>query len=54
MTNKITYLDDGEICILTNNKIDFYNSENKKINKKILILSNDKNLAEKVDYKDFM
>jgi len=54
MTNKITYLDDGEICILTNNKIDFYNSENKKINKKILILSNDKNLAEKGDYKDFM
>tara|TARA_Y100000590_G_scaffold980_1_gene1261 strand:- start:39 stop:1859 length:1821 start_codon:yes stop_codon:yes gene_type:complete len=54
MTNKITYLDDGDICVLTNNKIDFYNSKNKKINKEILTLSNDKNTAEKGDYKDFM
>ena len=38
LTNKITYLDDGEVCVLTNNKIDFYNSDNKKINKKILTL----------------
>ncbi len=54
MTNKITYLDDGEVCILTNNKIDFYNSKNKKINKEILTLSNDKHTAEKGDFKDFM
>ena len=54
MTNKITYLDDGDVCILTNNKIEFYNSKNKKVNKKILTLSNDKNTAEKGDYKDFM
>ena len=54
MTNKITYLDDGEVCILKNNKIEFYNSKNKKINKEILTLSNDKNTAEKGDYKDFM
>jgi len=54
MTNKITYLDDGDVCVLTNNKIDFYNSKNKKINKEILTLSNDKNTAEKGDYKDFM
>ena len=54
MTNKITYLDDGDICVLTNNNADFYNSKNKKINKKILILSNDQNTAEKGDYKDFM
>jgi len=54
MTNKITYLDDGDVCILTNNKIDFYNSKNKKINKEILTLSNDKHTAEKGDYKDFM
>ncbi len=54
MTNKITYLDDGEVCVLTNNKIDFYNSKNKKINKEILTLSNDKYTAEKGDYKDFM
>ena len=54
MTNKITYLDDGDVCILTNNKIEFYNSKNKKVNKKILTLSNDKNMTEKGDYKDFM
>ena len=54
LTNKITYLDDGDICILSNNKIDFYNSKNKKINKKVLTLSNDKNFVEKGDYKDFM
>jgi len=54
MTNKITYLDDGEVCILTNDKVDFYNSKNKKINKKILTLSEDKHTAEKGDYKDFM
>jgi len=54
MTNKITYLDDGDVCLLTNNKIEFYNSENKKINKKILTLSNEKNTADKGHYKDFM
>ncbi len=54
MTNKITYLDDGDVCIITNSKIDFYNSKNKKINKEILTLSNDKQTAEKGDYKDFM
>ncbi len=54
MTNKITYLDDGEVCVLTNNKIDFYDSKNKKINKEIKILSDDKGIAEKGDYKDFM
>jgi len=54
LTNKISYLDDGDVCVLTNNKVDFYNSKNKKINKKILTLSDDKNTAEKGDYKDFM
>jgi len=54
MTNKITYLDDGDICILTNNKVEFYNSKNKKINREILTLSNDKHTVEKGDYKDFM
>ena len=54
MTNKITYLEDGDICLLTKDKIEFYNSKNKKLNKKILTLSNDKYTAEKGDYKDFM
>jgi len=54
MTNKITYLEDGDICVLTKDKIEFYNSKNKKLNKKILTLSNDKYTTEKGDYKDFM
>ena len=54
MTNKITYLDDGDICVLTNDTVEFYNSENKKINKKIIILSNDDEIADKGDYKNFM
>ena len=36
MTNKISYLEDGEICILTRDKVEFYNSEKNKINKEIL------------------
>ncbi len=54
MTNKISYLDDGDLCILTNDKIEFYNSKNKKINKEILTLANDQQAAEKGEYKDFM
>jgi glutamine---fructose-6-phosphate transaminase (isomerizing) len=54
MTNKITYLDDGDICILTKDKIEFYNSNNKIVNKEVLTLSNDKHTADKGDYKDFM
>ena len=54
LTNKITYLEDGEFCILTKEKVDFYNSKNKKINKKILTLSFDDKSAVKGDYKDFM
>ncbi len=54
MTNKITYLDDGDICILSSNKVEFYNSKNKKINKEVLTLSDDRHTAEKGHYKDFM
>ena len=54
MTNKISYLEDGEICILSKDKVDFYNSKKNKINKKILILSNEINNVTKGDFKDFM
>jgi glucosamine--fructose-6-phosphate aminotransferase (isomerizing) len=54
MTNKISYLDDGDICVLSNSNVDFYNYKDKKINKKVFILSDDKNLADKGDYKNFM
>jgi glucosamine--fructose-6-phosphate aminotransferase (isomerizing) len=54
MTNKISYLDDGDLCVLTKDSIEFYNHNDKKINKKVLVLSDDKNLADKGDYKNFM
>ncbi len=54
MTNKISYLDDGDICILTKDTVEFYDNNKKKINKKVLTLSDDKNFAEKGDYKNFM
>ena len=54
MTNKISYLDDGDFCILYKEKIEFYNKDKKKINKEIFELSNDDNIADKGDFKDFM
>ncbi len=54
MTNKISYLDDGELCILTKNNVSFYDINQNKINKKIHIVSNEENTADKGDYKNFM
>ena len=36
MTNKITYLDDNEFCIIKKDQVLFFNEDGKKINKKIL------------------
>jgi glucosamine--fructose-6-phosphate aminotransferase (isomerizing) len=54
MTNKISYLDDGDFCLLYEEKVEFYNSQKKKINKEIFELSEDDNVADKGDFKDFM
>jgi len=54
MTNKISYLNDGEFCILKNNSVEFYNSNGIKINKKILELSSNEQSYEKGDFKHFM
>ena len=54
MTNKISYLDDGDLCILSKDTVEFYDVNKKKINKKIHILSNDEKINEKGDYKNFM
>jgi len=54
MTNKISYLDDGELCVLSSNSINFYDASKKKINKKVHIVSEDENMSEKGDYKNFM
>ena len=54
MTNKITYLDDGEFCIVKKDEVNFFNEEGKKINKKVLELSSDQENYEKGDFKHFM
>ena len=54
MTNKITYLDDGEFCIVKKDQVHFYNEEGKKINKKILELSSNESTYDKGDFKHFM
>ena len=54
MTNKISYLDDGELCLLSKNNVDFYDVNQKKINKKIYTVSDDENTTDKGDYKNFM
>ncbi|WP_440691533.1 glutamine--fructose-6-phosphate transaminase (isomerizing) [Candidatus Pelagibacter sp. HIMB1782] len=54
MTNKITYLDDGEFCIVKKDQVHFYNEVGKKINKKILELSSNESSYDKGDFKHFM
>ena len=54
MTNKISYLDDGDVCVITKDDIKFYNSNKVKINKEVLTLSEDKMSASKGNYKNFM
>ena len=54
MTNKITYLDDGEFCFVKKDEVHFFNEEGTKINKKVLELSSDQQNYDKGDYKHFM
>ena len=54
MTNKITYLEDGEFCIVKKNEVNFFNEEGKKINKKVLELSSNEEKYDKGDFKHFM
>ncbi len=54
MTNKITYLEDGEFCIIKKDQVLFFNEDGTKINKKILELSSDDSSYEKGDFKHFM
>ena len=54
MTNKITYLNDGEFCIIKKDLVEFFNEEGIKINKKVLELSSDEEKYDKGDYKHFM
>ncbi|MDC3385243.1 glutamine--fructose-6-phosphate transaminase (isomerizing) [Candidatus Pelagibacter sp.] len=54
MTNKISYLEDGEFCIIKKDHVTFFNDEGKKINKKILELSSNETTYDKGDFKHFM
>jgi glucosamine--fructose-6-phosphate aminotransferase (isomerizing) len=54
MTNKISYLEDGEFCIIKKDHVTFFNDEGKKINKKILELSSNEAAYDKGDFKHFM
>ena len=54
MTNKITYLNDGEFCVIKKDHVEFFNEEGIKINKKVLELSSSEEKYEKGDYKHFM
>ena len=54
MTNKITYLDDGEFCFIKKDEVQFFNNEGLKINKKVLELSSNQENYDKGDFKHFM
>jgi len=54
MTNKITYLEDGEFCFIKKDEVNFFNEEGIKINKKVLELSSDQQNYDKGDFKHFM
>jgi len=54
MTNKITYLNDGEFCLIKKDHVEFFNEDGSKINKKVLELSNEEEKYDKGDYKHFM
>ena len=54
MTNKITYLNDGEFCVIKKDQVEFFNEEGIKINKKVLEVSSEEKKYEKGDYKHFM
>ncbi len=54
MTNKVTYLDDNEFCIIHKDTVEFFNSEGNKINKEILEVSEREENYDKGNFKHFM
>tara|TARA_Y100000590_G_scaffold135354_1_gene154823 strand:- start:283 stop:1512 length:1230 start_codon:yes stop_codon:yes gene_type:complete len=54
MTNKISYLNDGDFCIVKKNEVEFFDNKGNKVNKKILKLSSNEQDYDKGDYKHFM
>jgi glucosamine--fructose-6-phosphate aminotransferase (isomerizing) len=54
MTNKITYLNDGEFCIIKKDQVEFFDEDGLKVNKKVLELSSKEQDYDKGDFKHFM
>ncbi|MDA9996675.1 glutamine--fructose-6-phosphate transaminase (isomerizing) [Candidatus Pelagibacter sp.] len=54
MTNKISYLNDGEFCIIKKEQVEFFDEEGLKVNKKVLELSSKEQDFDKGDFKHFM
>ena len=54
MTNKVTYLEDGEFCFIKKDEVNFFNEDGIKINKKVLELSSNEQNYDKGDFKYFM
>ena len=54
MTNKITYLNDGEFCVIKKDHVEFFSEDGTKVNKKVLELSSEEEKYDKGDYKHFM
>ena len=54
MTNKVSYLNDGEFCLIKKNQVEFFDTKGNKVNKKILNSSQDNQNYDKGDYKHFM
>jgi len=54
MTNKISYLNDGEFCIIKKEHVSFFDEKGLKVNKKVLELSSDEQKYDKGDFKHFM
>ena len=54
MTNKISYLEDGEFCVVKKNEVDFFDEDGNKVNKKVLTMSGNDENYDKGDFKHFM
>ena len=54
MTNKISYLNDGEFCIIKSDQAEFFDENGSKVNKKILQLSSNEENYDKGEFKHFM
>ena len=54
MTNKISYLNDGEFCLIKKDHVEFYDTKGNKVNKEILNLSKKDQIYDKGEYKHFM